>query len=73
MKTITHWINGKSWEGEPDRTGPVFNPATGHQAAEVAFATAHEVDQAAGAARKAFDDWRVCLAHPPPEHHVLLP
>ncbi len=58
MKTITHWIGGKPWEGEPERTGPVFNPATGRQAAEVAFAGAAEVDRAVGAARKAFEDWR---------------
>ena len=58
MKTITHWINGKSWEGEPERTGRVFNPATGRQTAEVAFATADEVGEAVGQARKAFEDWR---------------
>ena len=58
MKTITHWINGNYWEGEAGRTGPVFNPATGRQTAEVAFAGAGEVNQAVAAARKAFEDWR---------------
>ncbi len=59
MKTISHWIDGESWSGKPERAGPVFNPATGHQAAEVAFATAEVVAEAVGAARKAFEDWRV--------------
>ncbi len=58
MRTISHWIDGKSWSGKPERTGPVFNPARGAQVAEVAFASAEVVDEAVDAARKAFEDWR---------------
>ena len=58
MRNITHWIDGRSWDGEPDRVGPVFNPATGEQAAQVALAGAREVDAAVSTARKAFRDWR---------------
>ena len=28
MRTITHWIDGKLWPEAPERTGPVWNPAT---------------------------------------------
>jgi len=38
--------------------GSVFNPATGEQTAEVAFATPADVDAAVGAARTAFESWR---------------
>ena len=58
MKTITHWIGGKQWDPEPERTGPVFNPATGRQVAQVALATTGEVDEAVATAREAFLTWR---------------
>jgi malonate-semialdehyde dehydrogenase (acetylating)/methylmalonate-semialdehyde dehydrogenase len=58
MKTINHWIGGKSVEGTSGRFGPVYNPATGEQAAQVAFASAAEVDQAVAAANDAFATWR---------------
>src|SRR2546423_6792856 len=54
---ITHWIDGKPWQGSPERTGPVFNPATGAQTAQVAFAAVAEVDQAVAAAERAFPEW----------------
>ncbi len=56
---ITHWIGGKSWDGPvPERTGEVFDPATGSVAGRVDFATQAEVDEAVEAARSAFTDWR---------------
>jgi hypothetical protein len=58
MRTISHWIGGKEWGKTSDRTGKVYNPATGEQAAEVAFATVAEVDAAVETARKAFEEWR---------------
>ncbi|HEX7099769.1 MAG TPA: CoA-acylating methylmalonate-semialdehyde dehydrogenase [Acidimicrobiia bacterium] len=58
MKRIAHWIGGKAWDAEPERTGPVYNPATGEQTGEVALATVAEVDAAVEAARKAFEEWR---------------
>jgi len=58
MKTITHWIGGKPWEVSPERTGPVFNPATGQQTGEVAMASTTDVDRAVSVARAAFDEWR---------------
>ena len=58
MRQITHWIGGKPWEGRAERTGPVFNPATGTQTAKVALATVEEVNTAVAAAMEAFGDWR---------------
>ena len=58
MKNIEHWINNKPFGGATDRTGKVYNPATGRIAAEVSFATAGDVDCAVDAAREAFPGWR---------------
>ncbi len=57
MKTIGHFINGKAAAGISGRTGPIFNPATGEQSAEVALASAADVDSAVAAARAAFPAW----------------
>ena len=38
MRTIQHWIDGAETRGSSTRTGPVFNPATGEQQAEVLLA-----------------------------------
>ena len=35
MKTIEHFVDGKSFSGKSKRTGEVFNPATGEQESEV--------------------------------------
>ncbi len=58
MKLINHWINGKPWDGTPERTGPVFDPASGQVQADVAFANADVVDEAVGAAKAAFETWK---------------
>ena len=57
MKLITHWIDGASRVGTPARTGPVYDPATGAQSAEVAFAEKQDVDSAVAAAKQAFEPW----------------
>ena len=58
MSLVTHWINGQLHQSAPDRTGPVFDPARGHQTAEVAMAGPAEVDQAVQAAADALPGWR---------------
>ncbi|WP_432057986.1 CoA-acylating methylmalonate-semialdehyde dehydrogenase [Streptomyces sp. bgisy022] len=57
MKTISHFIGGKPVDGTSGRFGPVWNPATGVQEKQVAFATADEVDAAVAAAKDAFTTW----------------
>ncbi len=57
MKQIGHFVEGKLREGESQRSGPVFNPATGEQTGTVAFANPREVHEAVTAAKTAFPDW----------------
>ncbi len=58
MRTITHWIDGQPHDTSAERTGPVYNPATGEQTGSVAMATPADVDRAVDAARTAFEEWR---------------
>jgi len=58
MRRITHWIDGKPFAGESERTGDVFDPALGVVSARVDFASAAVVDEAVAAAARAFDTWR---------------
>ncbi|MGG2462967.1 CoA-acylating methylmalonate-semialdehyde dehydrogenase [Streptomyces sp. RGM 3693] len=57
MKTINHWIGGKPVEGVSGNFGPVYNPATGAQEKQVAFASVEEVDAAVRAAKDAYRSW----------------
>jgi len=58
MQQINHWINGQFVPSDSDRRGPVYNPATGQQTAEVAMASVADVDNAVRVARDAFETWR---------------
>ncbi len=58
LKRISHWIGGQTVEGTSGRSGPVYNPAKGQQAAEVDFASVEEIDRAVQAAKTAFPAWR---------------
>jgi malonate-semialdehyde dehydrogenase (acetylating)/methylmalonate-semialdehyde dehydrogenase len=57
MRTIGHWIGGHEVAGTSGRVGPVYDPALGEQAAEVALASASEVDDAVKTARAAAAGW----------------
>ena len=56
-KTITHWIDGKAYERAAERSGDVFNPATGEVSGRVALATPAVVDEAVESAAKAAVSW----------------
>ncbi len=58
MKSISHWVNGSVMADKPDRTGEIFNPATGQVSANVAFADAATVDKIVNISEKAFEQWR---------------
>ncbi|MGZ6980011.1 MAG: aldehyde dehydrogenase family protein, partial [Acidimicrobiia bacterium] len=58
MRTVQHWIDGKSWDGSASRVGDVFDPSTGEVQAQVALAGAAEIDAAVQSARHAFLEWR---------------
>jgi len=55
---VTHWINGSLWEGTPERSGDVFDPATGRVTKTVDFASRATLDEAVAAAKAAFPEWR---------------
>ena len=55
---ITHFVHGTSWNGQADRTGEVFNPATGEVIGHVDFASNAVVDEVVASAQKAFEEWR---------------
>ena len=57
-KRITHYINGSSWNGSAQRSGDVFNPASGEVSAKVDFATIEVIDEAVAAAKRASIEWR---------------
>ena len=57
-RRINHWIGGKPWTGEPERTGEVYDPATGEVSGRVALAGVAEVDAAVAAAEQAWQTWR---------------
>ena len=57
MRTVEHWIDGRSTGGSSTRRSPVWNPATGEQQAEVLLAEPADVDAAVRVARAAFTDW----------------
>lgn len=58
MSRITHWIDGKSWDGVAQRTAQVFDPATGAVTGTVDLAATLVVDEAVAAASAAFPAWR---------------
>jgi malonate-semialdehyde dehydrogenase (acetylating)/methylmalonate-semialdehyde dehydrogenase len=54
---ITHWIDGKPFGAVAERTGDVFDPATGERTGRVDFATPEVMDEAVAAAKAAFAEW----------------
>ncbi len=58
VETVSFYINGQ-WENAGNRQlRPVTNPATGAEIAQVAYATADDVDRTVQAAQAAFLKWR---------------
>ncbi|AUN95159.1 CoA-acylating methylmalonate-semialdehyde dehydrogenase [Pseudazoarcus pumilus] len=57
METLGHYIDGKRVADET-RTQPVFNPATGSPAHQVALASTATVEATIAAAQTAFPAWR---------------
>ncbi len=58
MRTINHWIAGKLSTRAIERSGDVYDPATGEVQAKVAFASPADVDAAVAAAKDALPGWR---------------
>jgi malonate-semialdehyde dehydrogenase (acetylating)/methylmalonate-semialdehyde dehydrogenase len=58
MKLINHWIDNAVVATPPDRTSPVYNPATGEVTANLALGSVGDVDVAVASASAAFPGWR---------------
>ena len=54
MNLIQHFVNGQVTSGKSDRTGKVFNPATGNQESEVKLGSKADLDAAVSVPKKAF-------------------
>ena len=57
MNLIQHFVNGKSYKGNSNRKGKVFNPATGEQESEVILGSKEDLNNTVNIARKAFESW----------------
>ncbi len=57
MSLIQHFVNGKSYKGNSNRKGKVFNPATGEQESEVILGSKNDLNNTVNIARKAFESW----------------
>lgn len=58
MNRITHYIDGRPWDGPAGRTGDVHDPARGVVTGQVDLAEADVVDAAVASASRAFASWR---------------
>jgi len=56
-KEIHHYIGGRIAAGRSNRTGAVYNPATGEQTGAVLLADTAEVDHVVAVTRAAFPGW----------------
>ncbi len=57
MKIIEHFINGKKYSGNSNRSSSVFNPATGEETAIVKLGSSEDLNKAVEHAREAFLNW----------------
>ena len=57
MSLIQHFVNGKSYKGNSNRKGKVFNPATGEEESEVILGSKEDLNNTVNIARKAFESW----------------
>jgi malonate-semialdehyde dehydrogenase (acetylating)/methylmalonate-semialdehyde dehydrogenase len=56
--TLYHWKNGAAFEGSSKNFSDVTDPATGEVSAQLALASAEDVDEVVAAAKAAFPGWR---------------
>jgi betaine-aldehyde dehydrogenase len=57
VETLSNFIDGERVGSSAEETEPVLNPATGEELAHAPRSTAQDVDNAVGAARRAFAGW----------------
>ena len=57
VETLSNFIDGERVGSSGEEIEPVLNPATGEELAHAPRSTAQDVDNAVGAARRAFAGW----------------
>ncbi|MEC7553105.1 MAG: CoA-acylating methylmalonate-semialdehyde dehydrogenase [Pseudomonadota bacterium] len=57
MRTVPHYISGKTVEGQSGRFGDIYNPSTGEVQAQVQLATQDELSEAVAVAMAAQQGW----------------
>lgn len=57
MRTVPHYISGKTVEGQSGRFGDIYNPSTGEVQAQVQLATQDELSEAVAVAVAAQKGW----------------
>ena len=57
MRTVEHWVDGRTSTGTSTRRAPVWNPATGEVQAEVLLGDQADVDTVVASAARAFLSW----------------
>jgi malonate-semialdehyde dehydrogenase (acetylating)/methylmalonate-semialdehyde dehydrogenase len=58
MRHVTHFVDGKPWDGTAARRGDIYDPATGEIAGNVDFASTADVAAIVASASKAAEGWR---------------
>jgi malonate-semialdehyde dehydrogenase (acetylating)/methylmalonate-semialdehyde dehydrogenase len=58
VKHVTHFVDGKPWDGVAARRGDIYDPATGEVSGQVDFASTADVAAVVAAAKKAAEGWR---------------
>ena len=57
-RKLQNFVDGEYRDAADGRTAPLVNPTTGERFAEAPISSEPDIDQACGAARRAFDKWR---------------
>ncbi|MBU2533432.1 MAG: CoA-acylating methylmalonate-semialdehyde dehydrogenase [Alphaproteobacteria bacterium] len=69
MNRVRHFVAGETWPGSSDRTGDVYNPATGKVTSQVSLASAADVEHVVAVAREAQPQWG---ATPPAKRAAVM-
>ena len=64
METISHWINNQLSTEKSERTGDVYNPATGEVQGEVSLASQEELNAAVASASASCAIGAMVTSHP---------
>ncbi len=57
MKIIDHFVEGKNYSGNSERTSIIYNPATGEATAKVKLGSTKDLNSAVEVAQQAFLNW----------------